>query len=80
MTRTRDAMSRPDEDAPITLELIEKCLDRLAVIMAEDPEHAPRMVPIYERLEEEAAVLRRREATMQRALERARQVRGKARH
>lgn len=57
MTRARVAQSRPD-DAPITLERIEKCLDRLAVIMMQNREHAPRLLPMFKWLEEEAEALR----------------------
>lgn len=56
MTRSRVAQ-RPD-DAPITLARIEKCLDRLAVIMMQNREHAPRLLPMFKWLEEEAEALR----------------------
>lgn len=71
MTRARVAHTRPD-DAPITLERIEKCLDRLAVIMMQDREHAPRMLPIFRRLEREADALRRSHDDLADVFERAR--------
>jgi hypothetical protein len=69
--------SRANDSDEITLALIEKCLDRLAVIMLQDREHAPRMLPIFERLEEEAANLRRKEEALERAFVRGREVKAR---
>lgn len=78
MTRARVAQPRPD-DAPITLERIEKCLDRLAVIMMQNREHAPRLLPMFKWLEEEAESLRQSDDELAGVFERAeRSLRQKA--
>jgi len=63
------------KDKPVTLERVERCLDRLAVIMDEDPAIAEELVPLFDLLEEEAARLRAEESSLQRARERARRSR-----
>lgn len=78
MTRARVAKSRPD-DAPITLERIEKCLDRLAVIMMQNREHAPRLLPMFKWFEAEAEALRHSDDELADVFERAeRSLRQKA--
>lgn len=79
MTRARVAKSRPDDDEPITLALLEKCLDHLAVFMMRNREHAPRLLPIFKWLEEEAEALRQADDELADVFERAeRSLRQKA--
>lgn len=52
---------------PITIELLEKCLDRLALIAERaGPVDGPKVLPIYQRLEDEIAKLRATEDAMAR--------------
>lgn len=60
---------------PVTLERVERCLDRLAVIMDDDPAIALEILPLFDVLEEEAARLRAQGDSLQRARERARRSR-----
>ncbi|MET4199954.1 hypothetical protein [Bradyrhizobium sp. LA6.12] len=58
-------------DEPITADLIERCLDRLAFEMARAPMGGEVYLPIYERLESELAALKAKEDMMERARVRA---------
>mgnify|MGYP001335339979 CR=1 FL=1 len=60
---------------PVTLARVERALDRLAVIMVDDPAIAEELVPLFDLLEEEAARLRAESDSLQRARERARRSR-----
>ena len=64
------AIPRP-RDEPITLERIERCLDRLAMIMSEDEALARRVAPIFKWLDEEAQVLRDQDDVLANARARA---------
>ncbi|MFT4116590.1 helix-turn-helix domain-containing protein [Bradyrhizobium sp.] len=54
-------------DGPITIEVLEACLDRLADIMAEAPQGGEVYLPIWERLEREIEAKKASESTMARA-------------
>jgi len=55
----------------ITADLVEKCLDGLAVIMMNAGERGKNFLPIYQRLEDELAAMRKAEDTMSKARLRA---------
>lgn len=54
-------------DEPITVEILECCLDRLADIMAKAPQGGEVYLPIWERLEREIEVRKTTESRMARA-------------
>lgn len=56
---------------PVTIERIERALDRLAEIMIDLGEDGPKCLPIYERLETELATLRDSDDKMAAVRERA---------
>jgi hypothetical protein len=55
----------------ITVARLERCLDRVALVMERAGKKAPVYLPIYERLETELAALKAKEAMLERARERA---------
>jgi len=63
-------LTRPEK--PITIERIERALDRLAEIMVDLGGDGPRCLPIYRRLEQELAALRETENEMSAVRERVR--------
>jgi hypothetical protein len=60
---------------PITPARVEHALDRLAVIIDEDPEIAEILLPMFRVLEEELNKMRAQETDLDRIRARARQVR-----
>ncbi|MBB4398681.1 hypothetical protein [Bradyrhizobium sp. ERR14] len=65
-------MRKPANDNEITVEMLERCLDRLADIMAQAPQGGEVYLPIWERLEREIETKKASESTMARAMRRAR--------
>jgi hypothetical protein len=59
-------------DAEITVELLERCLDRLAIAMQRAPQGGEFYLPLYERLEREIEAKKATESTMARAQRRVR--------
>ncbi|MDX3966108.1 MAG: hypothetical protein QHD01_05850 [Bradyrhizobium sp.] len=59
-------------DEPITVDLLERCLDRLAFEMARAPQGGEVYLPLWERLEAEIEARKASETTMARALRRVR--------
>lgn len=59
-------------DGEITIEVLERCLDRLAFEMARAPQGGEVYLPLWERLEREIEAKKAAESTMARALRRAR--------
>lgn len=62
----------PPPAQPITIERLERGLDDLAAFMARKGTEAARFLPIYQRLEDELAALRRAQDAMAAVLDRAR--------
>ncbi|WFT91409.1 hypothetical protein QA633_23895 [Bradyrhizobium barranii] len=58
-------------DEPITVDLLERCLDRLAIAMARAPQGGEVYLPIFEWLESELDALKKKEAVLERARVRA---------
>ena len=62
----------PDAERPrrasdaITVDVLEKCLDRVALLVAEDREKGAVYLPIYDRLEAELEALRAKKDRMER--------------
>lgn len=56
---------------PITVDVLERCLDRLALVMHRAPMGGEVYLPIWERLEAEIATLKAKEDMMERARIRA---------
>lgn len=54
-------------DEPITIDLLERCLDRLAIAMARAPQGGEVYLPIFERFEAEIEAKKASESTMARA-------------
>ena len=59
-------------DAEITPEILERCLDRLAIAMQRAPQGGEIYLPIFERLEREIEALNAAQSTMARAMRRVR--------
>lgn len=59
-------------DGEITIDLLERCLDRLAVVMHRASQGGEVYLPIFERLEREIADRHASESTMARAMRRVR--------
>ncbi|MBR0883502.1 hypothetical protein ABIF65_002529 [Bradyrhizobium japonicum] len=59
-------------DGEITIEVLERCLDRLAIAMERAPQGGEVYLPIFERLEAEIETKKASESTMARALRRVR--------
>jgi hypothetical protein len=57
-------------EEPITIDLLERCLDRLAVVMARAPQGGEVYLPIWERFEAEMEAKKASESTMARARQR----------
>jgi hypothetical protein len=57
---------------PVTLDLLEKCLDRVALLIAENGDKGTVYLPIYDRLEAELRALKANEDRMARIRERVR--------
>ena len=63
---------RPDAERPrrasdaITVDVLEKCLDRVALLIAEGGEKGDVYLPIYDRLEAELEALRAKKDRMER--------------
>ncbi|WP_315743178.1 MULTISPECIES: hypothetical protein [unclassified Bradyrhizobium] len=66
------AIGKISADAEITVELLERCLDRLAIAMQRAPQGGEVYLPLYERLEREIEAKKATESTMARALRRVR--------
>lgn len=54
-------------DAEITVDLLECCLDRLAIAMHREPQGGEIYLPLFERLEREIEALKASQSTMARA-------------
>jgi hypothetical protein len=54
-------------DKPITVDLLDRCLDRLAYAMQQSPQGGEVYLPIFERFEAELASLKAKEAMLERA-------------
>lgn len=65
--RPRCRIGKISADEPITINLLERCLDRLAVAMARAPQGGEVYLPIWERLEAEIEARKASESTMARA-------------
>lgn len=65
-------MSGPSHKRPIkiTPELLERCLDRVALAIDREGAHGAVYLPIFERLEAELAAMRRQEAALDRVRQR----------
>jgi hypothetical protein len=75
---TRAAMQSIAENGqPVTLEKLEQCLDRLAVIMEHPAIVAERMLPLWERLEREIALRQKSDDKLAAARDRARRLKGR---
>lgn len=61
------AIGKISAEEPITIDLLERCLDRLAVVMARAPQGGEVYLPIFERLEAEIAAKKASESTVARA-------------
>jgi hypothetical protein len=59
-------------DGEITVDMLERCLDRLAIAMHRTSQGGEVYLPIFERLEAEIAAKKASETTMARALRRIR--------
>ncbi|MEY9880458.1 hypothetical protein [Bradyrhizobium sp. USDA 329] len=55
----------------ITIEVLERCLDCLAILMNQSPKGGEVYLPLFERLESELAALKAKEDMMERARVRA---------
>jgi hypothetical protein len=60
------------ESVTITIEVLEKCLDRVALLIAESADRGAVYLPIYDRLEVELEALKAKEARMARVRARIR--------
>lgn len=58
-------------DEPITADLLERCLDCLAILMHQSPSGGEVYLPIFERLEAEIEAKKATESTMERVRVRA---------
>lgn len=58
-------------DGPITIEVLEACLDRLAYAMHRAPKGGEVYLPIFERFEADLAVMQAKEDMLERARVRA---------
>lgn len=67
-----NAISKISTDGEITIEVLERCLDRLAIAMQRAPQGGEVYLPIFERLEAEIETKKASESTMARALRRVR--------
>lgn len=68
--RARDRRTHPirkiSADEPITIDLLERCLDRLALAMKQTPQGGEVYLPIWERLEAEIEARKATESAMAR--------------
>ncbi|WP_316233390.1 hypothetical protein [Bradyrhizobium sp. SZCCHNPS2010] len=64
------AIRKISADGPITVDLLERCLDRLALAMHRAPQGGDVYLPLWDRLEQEIEARRANESTMARALRR----------
>lgn len=62
---------------PVTMARLERALDRLAVIMDDDPASAPIYLPLFRVLEEELEKMRTQATDLDRIRARARQLKGR---
>jgi hypothetical protein len=67
-----NALGRISAEGEITVETLERCLDRLAVAMHRAPLGGEVYLPIFERLEREIEAKKAGESTMARAMRRVR--------
>lgn len=67
-----NAIGKISADGEITIEVLERCLDRLAIAMERAPQGGEVYLPIFERLESEIEAKKASESTMARALRRVR--------
>jgi hypothetical protein len=54
-------------DGEITIEMLERCLARLAIVMARAPHRGEVYLPIFQRLEDEIEAKKVKEVTLERA-------------
>ena len=66
------AIGKISADGEITVDLLERCLDRLALVMHRASQGGEVYLPIFERLEAEIEARKASESTMARALRRVR--------
>ena len=59
-------------DDEITIDLLESCLDRLAIVMRRAPQGGEVYLPIFERLEEQIMAKKANESRMARVMRRIR--------
>jgi hypothetical protein len=62
---------------PITAELLELCMDRVAQAIVKDEKRGAAYLPIYERLSSELAAMRRQAQAMDEIRERVRRLPGR---
>jgi hypothetical protein len=67
-----NAIGKIDPDGEITVEVLERCLDRLALVMHRASQGGEVYLPLFEKLEAEIAAKQANESTMSRALRRVR--------
>jgi hypothetical protein len=66
------AIRKISADEPITVDVLERCLDRLAFAMQRAPQGGEVYLPLYERLEADIEARKASESTMARVLRRVR--------
>jgi hypothetical protein len=66
------AVGKISDDGEITIDVLERCLDRLAIVMHRASQGGEVYLPIFERLEAEIEAKKASESTMARALRRVR--------
>jgi hypothetical protein len=64
------AIGKISADGEITVKVLERCLDRLAIALQRVPQGGDVYLPIFERLEAEIEAKKASESTMARALRR----------
>ncbi|MBP1064575.1 hypothetical protein ACVI1J_000355 [Bradyrhizobium diazoefficiens] len=67
-----NAIGKISADGEITIELLERCLDRLAIAMERAPQGGEVYLPLFESFEADIERLKAQESTMTRALRRVR--------
>jgi hypothetical protein len=67
-----NSLSSITDDVEISVELLERCLDRLAIVMHRAGPGGEVYLPIFERLEREITMRQASESAMSRALRRVR--------
>ncbi|MGM4886441.1 hypothetical protein [Tardiphaga sp. 11_C7_N12_6] len=67
-----NTLNKISADYEITVEVLERCLDRLAIVMQRANQSGEVYLPIFERLEREIEAKKASESTMARAMRRFR--------